>query len=398
MKLRQDYEHRLHRRITMLRQKFRWLKLKDNNLLTSLSDNTSESLSLELSSESTNEMDVDDALAELWSPSASIDSLAWEISDDGLVSSSSASSISGYSGDDESDFDSDMLDFDGSSDEESETLESGEEGSLDLGMDSVFAPGDRWSRLQRWVYQEIRTMYAHWYEIPRDDLPRGPSFMHHALVTLKSVRADKFREELRVTPQTFDTILSAIEYDPIFTNNSNNQQMAVEEQLAITLYRFGHDGNAASLQSIANWAGSGKGTVQLATRHVMTSILRQEFMNNAVCFPTPHEKEDAKKWIQEHSCWGWRNGWSFVDGTLVPLAQWPHWFGESYFDRKMRYSMNVQVREILPNRMSQFSLSTHRLSHCPTYASLTSPMGTREAPMIQLHGPRHDCQKSMTTS
>ncbi|KAJ7584581.1 hypothetical protein C8J56DRAFT_789714 [Mycena floridula] len=59
--------------------------------------------------------------------------------------------------------------------------------------------------------------------------------------------------------------------------------------------------------------------------------------------PTDKEKEEAKKWVEDHSCAGWCNGWCFVDGTLVPLYAKPNWYGESYFDRKCRYSLNIQV-------------------------------------------------------
>ncbi|KAF5341489.1 hypothetical protein D9758_013933 [Tetrapyrgos nigripes] len=44
----------------------------------------------------------------------------------------------------------------------------------------------------------------------------------------------------------------------------------------------------------------------------------------------------------------WRNGWCFVDGTFIPLAYQPYWYGESYFDRKSCYSLNVQI-VLLPN-------------------------------------------------
>ncbi|KAJ7092206.1 hypothetical protein C8R44DRAFT_816674, partial [Mycena epipterygia] len=40
--------------------------------------------------------------------------------------------------------------------------------------------------------------------------------------------------------------VAAIRDDEVFHNNSNNSQMLVEEQVAITLYRFGHHGNSAS--------------------------------------------------------------------------------------------------------------------------------------------------------
>ena len=84
--------------------------------------------------------------------------------------------------------------------------------------------------------------------------------------------------------------------------------MPVEEQVAITLYRFGHYGNAASLQAVANWAGIGKGTATLCTRRVMTALLRLDFRVEAVSFPNDIEKEAAKEWVENHSCQAWRDG------------------------------------------------------------------------------------------
>jgi hypothetical protein len=81
------------------------------------------------------------------------------------------------------------------------------------------------------------------------------------------------------------------------------------------------------------------------TRRVMTAVLRPEFMKMAVRMPTIPEKEHAKQWVQRHSCKSWRDGWCFVDGTLVPLDERPNWYGESYFDRKCNYSLNIQVRD-----------------------------------------------------
>jgi hypothetical protein len=53
--------------------------------------------------------------------------------------------------------------------------------------------------------------------------------------------------------------------DSVFRNTSSKPQMPVEEQVAIALYHFGHDGNTASIQGVANWAAVGKGTVLLVT-------------------------------------------------------------------------------------------------------------------------------------
>ena len=134
--------------------------------------------------------------------------------------------------------------------------------------------------------------------------------------------------------------------------------MPVEDQLAITLYRFGHFGNAVGLDKVSKWSGYGKGTVSLATHRVMTAVLRKEFMDEAVSIPTEREKEEAKRWVEKHSCKERRNGWCMVDGTLISLYDKPFWYGESYFDRKCNYSLNIQVRlffnyYISPAKISQ---------------------------------------------
>ena len=134
-----------------------------------------------------------------------------------------------------------------------------------------------------------------------------------------------------------------LQNDSVFGNNSSKPQISVEEQLAIVLYWFGHDGNAASIKGVANWAVVGKGTILLVTCRVMTAILWLEFMDEAVYFPNAEEKKAAKKWVHRHSCKAWHNSWCLIDGTLIPLAEWPHWFGESYFDWKNWYSLNIQA-------------------------------------------------------
>ncbi|KLO04189.1 hypothetical protein SCHPADRAFT_840943, partial [Schizopora paradoxa] len=138
-------------------------------------------------------------------------------------------------------------------------------------------------------------------------------------------------------------LVAEIEDDPVFVNNSQNEQIPVAHQVAVLLFRFGHSGNAASLKRVAEWSGYGKGTVLLMTRRVLTALLRPEFIKTAVPPPTEAEREEAKQWVEEHSCHAWRNGWLFVDGTLIPLYYRPFWYAEAYFDRKSNYSLNIQV-------------------------------------------------------
>ncbi|KAG2361490.1 hypothetical protein BDR07DRAFT_1409362 [Suillus spraguei] len=63
---------------------------------------------------------------------------------------------------------------------------------------------------------------------------------------LKPRRPDKFRESLRVSPYTFDQICTKLASDHVFTNNSQNEQIPLADQLAVALYHFGH---GASMQT-----------------------------------------------------------------------------------------------------------------------------------------------------
>lgn len=150
--------------------------------------------------------------------------------------------------DDDDDSEDGWGDSSSESEEDSESdseLESGNDGDdeelWDDGMPSSFGPG-----IAKRVRDSIMKMYSTRYEEPRD-VPRSrpPPQIHHCLEVTKAENPEEFREILRVTPLTFDKLVEKIENDPIFFNNSNNPQLPVEQQLAIALYRFGHDGNAA---------------------------------------------------------------------------------------------------------------------------------------------------------
>ncbi len=69
----------------------------------------------------------------------------------------------------------------------------------------------------------------------------------------------RFQHMLRVSPYVFFVILQLIEGHPVFHNNSNNPQTPVDVQLAVTLFRMGRFGNAASLEDIAREAGCSEG-------------------------------------------------------------------------------------------------------------------------------------------
>lgn len=335
------YDERQRRRILRLRQarqrarqELGHIENSSSGSLTPFSDPSplsGDSEGSNMSEDSLSDMDVD---------MESLPSL-----DDDSNSNTGSTESSGELTDSTSSSDSsatDMFNLDSDADDEYSS-DSSDGGSSDDEVED-YNLTNPWTRARKAVVQELNEMYAKRYEESRNNLPRGPSYLHHVLVALKNTREDHFRQQLRVNPSTFDAIVRRIEDDPVFANQSSNSQMSVEDQLAITLYRFGRSGNASGLQDVANWAGVAKGTVSLVTKRVMTAILRPEFMSQAVRFPDEDEKREAKEWVRQHSCHVWRHGWCFVDGTLVPLAARPAWFGESYWDRKDRYSMNVQVR------------------------------------------------------
>ncbi len=63
-----------------------------------------------------------------------------------------------------------------------------------------------------------------------------------------------------------------------------------------------------------------------------------------------------------------------VDGTLVLLDERPFWYGESYFDWKCNYSLNVQV--CFPSKYSFACILRIRLSLFPTCTSSMLVMAT----------------------
>jgi hypothetical protein len=154
----------------------------------------------------------------------------------------------------------------------------------------------------------------------------------------------RFRQMLRVSPLVFGTILSLIKDHPVFQNNSNNSQVPVEVQLAVTLYRMGRYGNGGSVVDIARVAGCSEGSVEKYTERCFDAI--EPLHNIFVRKLTPEEKEIEKKWIEEQLGFTggtWREGWLMYDGTIVVIYKKPGLNGDAYFTRKSTYGLNVQV-------------------------------------------------------
>jgi hypothetical protein len=153
----------------------------------------------------------------------------------------------------------------------------------------------------------------------------------------------RFINMLRVTPLVFHVILQLIEDHPVFLNHSNNGQTPVEQQLAVTLYRMGRYGNAASVEDVAHLAGCAEGSVDNFTDRCFTAI--EDLHDIFVRRLTPAEKEVEKRWMDENLGFRgkWRDGWLMYDGTIVVLFRKPGLNGDAYYTRKGNYGLNVQV-------------------------------------------------------
>jgi hypothetical protein len=198
-------------------------------------------------------------------------------------------------------------------------------------------------RLSERLRIALEDVISHRYLNRRRDLPKPEGTMDLLLNRWKTDFPEIFRSYLRVTPECFDDLFEALRNDPVFQNQSQNEQMPVNEQLAIALYRFGHFGNSASITKTAHFFGVGFGTVVNVTKRVMAATCRERFRRTVMRWPDADAKEAAKTWVEEVSCPAWRDGWLMVDGTLVPLFGRPSFYGNTWFDRKHNYSMNVQV-------------------------------------------------------
>lgn len=150
---------------------------------------------------------------------------------------------------------------------------------------------------------------------------------------------NNFRQAFRMNKDTFNFILNKIENHHIFHNNSLHKQQPVWLQLLVSLERFGFDGNASSIGKIARSMGISNGTVVLYSNRVIEALLslRESFIK----WPAPVERQKTSNYFEENhklsGCVG------VVDGTLVNLCQKPSIDPETYWTRKQRYSMNVQI-------------------------------------------------------
>src|SRR5262249_3703715 len=70
-----------------------------------------------------------------------------------------------------------------------------------------------------------------------------PKSNHWVEEILPNLDDNRYRQQIRVSRSAFNFILRSIENHPVFRNNSPNEQLPIERQLHIALWRFGRLGN-----------------------------------------------------------------------------------------------------------------------------------------------------------
>jgi hypothetical protein len=168
-----------------------------------------------------------------------------------------------------------------------------------------------------------------------DKIPKSLEFR----TMLLSLPRDEFRQAFRMNKDTFNYILNKIEAHQIFQPSGAHKQQPVWIQLLVTLERFGFDGNASSVGKIARNMGIGRGTVLLYTTRVIEALL--SLQSQFIKWPNVRERRKISKYFDENH--KLKGAVGIVDGTFVNLCRKPTIDPETFWSRKQKYSMNIQV-------------------------------------------------------
>ena len=115
----------------------------------------------------------------------------------------------------------------------------------DLELEEDFLYLTRLQAVRAWIHYLKTTHVLHPNNVHK------LSQLHLVLVAYKDEDPKRFWHNLYASPETFDALYAKIKSHPIFQNASPNEQLPVDQQLAIALFRFGHFGNDASVESVA---------------------------------------------------------------------------------------------------------------------------------------------------
>jgi DDE superfamily endonuclease len=147
-----------------------------------------------------------------------------------------------------------------------------------------------------------------------------------------------FKKTFRMKRESFENLYTKIKDNDIFTRPSRGaKQASVKVQIQAVLYYLG---SKNTVFEVSQKFGIGEGTFYSYWNRVQKAI-RQDIKADVIQWPSAGKKAVIKADIYEKSrltdCVG------FIDATQVPLLQAPIKDCETYWNRKKRYSINVQA-------------------------------------------------------
>jgi len=137
---------------------------------------------------------------------------------------------------------------------------------------------------------------------------------------------------------SFGQLANLIQEDQIFHNDSHNPQISPSIQLATTLYILGSYGS--STVRAAAQLGIGEGTAYLYLQHCMIALIH--LSTRYIQWPVPGNEDFKRRRTEIEEESGFPGCVGFLDGTDIVLPYAPSFHGETYFNQKKHYALNLQ--------------------------------------------------------
>lgn len=176
-----------------------------------------------------------------------------------------------------------------------------------------------------------------------------------------------FCQLTRMDKHCFFHLVQLVEAHLVLHNHSFHFQTLVECQLAIKLNGLGHDGNGSFLNHMILTWGVHNGSIVSFTKQC-SSVLEDALAEEMVWL----DSRERVSISMDFGKFGFPQCIGLIDGSLLPIVQWPKTYGECYWNQKCRYSLNKQVvcdhrRKILflSIRMSRSCQDLTYLRKCP---------------------------------
>ncbi|KAF9585736.1 hypothetical protein BGW38_000998 [Lunasporangiospora selenospora] len=120
----------------------------------------------------------------------------------------------------------------------------------------------------------------------------------HAYDSIRQRGSDaEFLEFMRISRSVFDSIVSSVlSQQHVFHNKSNNGQVPVDKQVAVTLWRMGHQGIEAGVGNVGTLFGLSEGTVMKSTQRCLAALA--EISTDVIYWPSHGEKMTIKDRIR----------------------------------------------------------------------------------------------------